>query len=158
MEAEWQDNDLVWVFNFSLLMVPKKLRRRLRKRDLRLGLFLHTPFPSNELYRVVPHRRELLEGMLGADLIGFNTFSYSRHFLSACGLILGLDSDIMSVTFHRHTSHLKTLTLGADPDKWARLLETAPVQRRFSELSRSFRGMRVRMAHLSRTIAWASGL
>lgn len=56
-----------------------------------VGFFLHTPFPSSEIYRTLPVRTEVLEALLKADLIGFHTYDYARHFVSACTRILGLE-------------------------------------------------------------------
>ena len=56
-----------------------------------IGWFLHTPFPSSEMYRTLPVREELLRAVLKADLIGFHTYDYARHFVSACTRILGLE-------------------------------------------------------------------
>ena len=57
-----------------------------------VGWFLHTPFPSSEIYRALPVREELLRAVLKADLIGFHTYDYARHFVSACTRILGLEA------------------------------------------------------------------
>jgi trehalose-6-phosphate synthase len=56
-----------------------------------VGFFLHSPFPSSEIFRAFPMREELLRGLLNADLVGFHTFDYARHFLSCCSRMLGLD-------------------------------------------------------------------
>lgn len=60
--------------------------------DAVIGFFLHTPFPSSEIFRCLPQRKELLLGMLGANLIGFQTYSYARHFISSSTRILGVES------------------------------------------------------------------
>ena len=59
--------------------------------DSQVGWFLHTPFPSSEIYRTLPVREEVLRAVLKADLIGFHTYDYARHFVSACTRILGLE-------------------------------------------------------------------
>jgi trehalose-6-phosphate synthase len=56
-----------------------------------VGWFLHTPFPSSEIYRTLPVREEVLRAVLKSDLIGFHTYDYARHFVSACTRILGLE-------------------------------------------------------------------
>ena len=61
------------------------------KRYMQVGWFLHTPFPSSEIYRTLPVREEVLRAVLKADLIGFHTYDYARHFVSACTRILGLE-------------------------------------------------------------------
>ncbi|HYG70172.1 MAG TPA: trehalose-6-phosphate synthase, partial [Anaeromyxobacteraceae bacterium] len=65
----YEPGDLVWVHDYQLMLVPGMLRERIP--DARIGFFLHIPFPSSEIFRVVPHREALLEGLLGADLVGF---------------------------------------------------------------------------------------
>ncbi|KAI6029859.1 glycosyltransferase family 20 protein [Pisolithus microcarpus 441] len=83
--------DLVWVHDYHLLLVPRLLRVAMGERgtDLIIGLFVHTPFPSSEVFRCLPRRKEILEGMLGANLVCFQTYSYSRHFLSTCVRVCG---------------------------------------------------------------------
>lgn len=84
-----ESDAMFWMHDLHLMLVPRMLRDRLPK--ARIGFFLHTPFPAGEVFRTFPERRALLEGMLGSDLLGFHTYDYARHFLSACERILGLD-------------------------------------------------------------------
>jgi len=88
-----QDNDIVWVQDYHLMLMPRMLRELLAKADkpkknVRIGFFLHTPFPSSEIYRILPVREDILKGVLHCDLVGFHTYDYARHFLSSCGRIL----------------------------------------------------------------------
>ncbi|CAN0083615.1 unnamed protein product, partial [Hapterophycus canaliculatus] len=86
----YNEGDLIWVHGFHLLLLPSFLTRVLR--TARVGLFLHTPFPSSEIFRTLPFREDLLRGMLNADQqIGFHLFEYARHFLTCCKRILGLN-------------------------------------------------------------------
>jgi trehalose 6-phosphate synthase/phosphatase len=80
----------VWVHDFHLMLVPAMLRRRAP--GLSVGFFLHTPFPSSEVYRLLPAREEVLRGLLGADYVSFQVGDYARHFRSSCLRILGIDS------------------------------------------------------------------
>jgi trehalose 6-phosphate synthase/phosphatase len=80
----------VWVHDFHLMLVPAMLRSR--RPDLSIGFFLHTPFPSSEIYRLLPEREALLRGVLGADYVSFHIGDYARHFRSTCLRVLGLDS------------------------------------------------------------------
>eukprot|EP00922_Rhytidocystis_sp_ex-Travisia-forbesii_P060305 GHVS01089405.1.p1 GENE.GHVS01089405.1~~GHVS01089405.1.p1 ORF type:complete len:1047 (-),score=173.86 GHVS01089405.1:125-3265(-) len=82
------ESDLIWVHDFHLLLLPLHITRRFRRANV--GLFLHVPFPSSEVFRCLPIREEILRGMLCADLIGFHFFEYARHFLVACKRLLGL--------------------------------------------------------------------
>lgn len=90
LAKELKDNDLVWVHDYHLMLLPAMLREELPPdvKNIKIGFFLHTPFPSSEIYRVLPVREEVLEGVLQCDLLGFHTFDYARHFLSSCTRIL----------------------------------------------------------------------
>ena len=82
-----QDGDFVWVHDYHLMLLPSLLREGLEIKDLtnnvKIGFFLHTPFPSSEIYRILPVRKEVLTGVLSCDLVGFHTYDYARHFLSS---------------------------------------------------------------------------
>ena len=88
--SEVQDGDLVWVHDYHLMLLPAMLREEIgnTKANVKIGFFLHTPFPSSEIYRILPVRNEILLGVLHCDLIGFHTYDYARHFLSSCSRIL----------------------------------------------------------------------
>jgi trehalose 6-phosphate synthase len=90
MAKDVQDGDLVWVHDYHLMLLPEMLREETgpTKRNVKIGFFLHTPFPSSEIYRILPVREQLLFGVLQCDLIGFHTYDYARHFLSSCARIL----------------------------------------------------------------------
>lgn len=90
--AQWRPGDLVWIHDYQLLLVPALLRARLP--SARVGLFLHVPFPASDVFRVLPRRAEILRGMLGADLIGFQTFGDQSNFLSAILRALGVEADV----------------------------------------------------------------
>jgi trehalose 6-phosphate synthase/phosphatase len=91
MEAA-DDGDQVWIHDYHLFLLPAMLRGG--KKELKVGFFLHTPFCSSEIFRVLPDRVELLKGLLGADLIGFHTYNYLRHFRSALLQVLGWESEM----------------------------------------------------------------
>ncbi|RLN02569.1 hypothetical protein BBJ28_00025960, partial [Nothophytophthora sp. Chile5] len=84
----YEPGDIVWVQDYHLLLTPSYIVRKIRGANV--GLFLHVPFPSSEVFRTLSMRKELLRGMLNADHIGFHLFEYARHFMSACRRILGL--------------------------------------------------------------------
>jgi trehalose 6-phosphate synthase len=81
---------MVWVHDYHLMLLPKMLREEIgdKKKNVKLGFFLHTPFPSSEIYRILPVRNDILRGILECDLVGFHTYDYARHFLSSCSRIL----------------------------------------------------------------------
>lgn len=81
---------MVWVHDYHLMLLPQYLREEIgdSKENVKIGFFLHTPFPSSEIYRILPVRNEILLGVLHSDLLGFHTYDYARHFLSSCSRIL----------------------------------------------------------------------
>ena len=88
-----KDGDLIWVHDYHLMLLPAMLRAEIKRmkepvKNVKIGFFLHTPFPSSEIYRILPVRDEILQGVLHCDLVGFHTYDYARHFLSACSRIL----------------------------------------------------------------------
>lgn len=84
------DDDMIWVHDYHLMLLPEMLRQEIgnKKKNIKIGFFLHTPFPSSEIYRILPVRKEILEGVLSCDLIGFHTYDYARHFISSVSRIV----------------------------------------------------------------------
>ena len=132
--ARWRPGDKIWVHDFHLMLVPQMLRERLP--DARIGFFLHIPFPSSDVFRVLPWRAELLRGLLGADLIGFHTLGYLRHFSSALLRILGLEVGIDRVDVGDRVARLTAMPMGIDVDTFDRLADDANVRREAAALRR----------------------
>lgn len=88
----YQQDDVVWIHGFHLMLLPSLLRRRLLQ--AKIGMFFHTPFPSSEIWRTNPRREDLLRGILSADHIGFHLYEYARHFRSVCHRLLGYNSEM----------------------------------------------------------------
>ena len=86
----YQPGDIIWVHDYHLMLLPSLLRQRLP--NAYIGFMLHVPFPTSELVKCLSRRKEILEGVLGANMIGFQSYSYSRHFASCCSRILGFDA------------------------------------------------------------------
>jgi trehalose 6-phosphate synthase/phosphatase len=124
--AHYEAGDLVWVHDYQLLLVPALLRRLLP--DARIGFFLHIPFPSEELFRTLPARARLLEGMLGADLIGFHTPTYLRHFATSLTDILGHTVDIDRVQLPGREVRLGVFPMGIDAASFRELAEDPAVE------------------------------
>ena len=114
---EIQEGDMVWVHDYQLMLVPGLLRHRFP--NLSIGFFLHIPFPSYEIFRTLPWRSELLKGMLGADLIGFHTFGYMRHFLSATYRIIGVEHSLGKLTIEGRSINVDVFPMGIDYAKFA---------------------------------------
>ena len=113
--------DLVWVHDYQLLLLPELLRRRLP--DARIGFFLHIPFPSEELFRTLPERDRLLRGLLGADLVGFHTPAYLRHFAASLTQILGLTVEIDRVQLADREVRLGVFPMGIDAESFGAMAE-----------------------------------
>jgi trehalose 6-phosphate synthase/phosphatase len=89
-------NDIIWIHDYHLMLLPKILRERLPKATV--GFFLHIPFPSFEIFRLLPWRNQILEGLLGADLVGFHTYDYTGHFLDSVHRLLGYEVTMGQIT------------------------------------------------------------
>ncbi len=81
------EDDILWIHDYHLMLLPQLIREKLP--NISIGYFQHIPFPSFEIFRLLPWRMEMLEGILGADLIGFHTYDYQRHFMSCVRRLLG---------------------------------------------------------------------
>jgi trehalose 6-phosphate synthase/phosphatase len=129
---EYRTGDTVWVHDYQLMLVPALLRARLP--DARIGFFLHVPFPSSEVFRILPWRRQLLSGLLGADLIGFHTFAYLRHFVASLLHVDGVEPDIDRVRIANRDVHLGVFPMGVDAARIAALAADPQVEDRVREI------------------------
>lgn len=126
-------NDLVWIHDYHLFLVPiflKKLRP-----ELKVGFFLHVPFPSSEVFRQLPAREEILQSLLAADLVGFHDYSYLRHFCSSVLRILGLDTNFLAIKDGPHTTRLGVFPVSVETEDLQARASTA----RVSELLAKFK-------------------
>ncbi|MFT4648120.1 MAG: trehalose 6-phosphate synthase/phosphatase [Glaciecola sp.] len=114
--AEAKPGDRVFIQDFHLMLVPAMLRAL--RPDLSIGFFLHIPFPSSEIFRIFPKRKEILEGLLGADVIGFHTLDYTRHFRSSVRRVLGLETTAHGVHYEGREVRLMAQPLGLDIPAW----------------------------------------
>ncbi|KAJ0986367.1 hypothetical protein J5N97_004723 [Dioscorea zingiberensis] len=139
------EDDYVWVHDYHLLALPSFLRRRFLR--LRMGFFLHSPFPSSEIYRTLPVRDEILRSLLNCDLIGFHTFDYARHFLSCCSRMLGLEYQsrrgYIGLDFFGRTVGIKIMPVGVHMGQLESALALADREWRVAELKRQFEGQTV---------------
>lgn len=139
-----EDGDIVWVHDYHLMLLPRMLREGLPENiNVRIGFFLHTPFPSSEIYRVLPVRKEILLGVLNSDLIGFHTYDYARHFLSSCTRVLSLYTMPNNVEFEGRTVHVGTFPIGIDPSKFTECLKLQRVQDHIKRLQSKFEGIKL---------------
>ncbi|KAJ3072177.1 threalose-6-phosphate phosphatase, partial [Quaeritorhiza haematococci] len=108
----YQPGDTIWVQDYHLLLVPSMIREKIPRAAI--GFFLHTPFPSSEIFRCLPKRKEILQGILGSNLVGFQTYSYARHFISSCTRVLGLESSPKGVDYQGHLVTVGIFPIGID--------------------------------------------
>ena len=106
--------DTIWIQDYQLLLLPKLLRDT--QPDFTIGFFLHIPFPSYEILRTLPWRREIVEGMLGSDLVAFHTFDYERHFMSSVRRLLGYDNILNTVKLDERVVKFDNFPMGIDYD------------------------------------------
>ncbi|KAG0651196.1 alpha-trehalose-phosphate synthase [Hyphodiscus hymeniophilus] len=109
----WKRGDVIWVHDYHLLLVPSMVRKKLP--DAKIGFFLHVAFPSSEVFRCLAVRKELLEGMLGANLIGFQIHEYARHFLQTCSRLLCVEATNNGVQLEDRFVDVIDLAIGIDP-------------------------------------------
>ncbi len=110
--------DVVWIHDYHLMLLPQLLREQ--KPAATIGFFLHIPFPSFEIFRLLPQtwRAEILEGLLGADLIGFHTYDYAQHFLRSVLRILGHEHTMGKILLPNHLAKIDTFPMGVDFQKF----------------------------------------
>lgn len=132
---------LVWIHDYHLMLLPKMLR--MLRPDLKIGFFLHTPFPSSELFRCLPQREELLEGLLGADLIGFQTFSDFRHFKSSVLRILKLEADMETIHADNHNVHIEVFPIGISWNTFSKVLNSSEYKQKLQSLKEHYQGQKV---------------
>ncbi len=120
-------DDTIWLHDYHLMLVPRLLRRRLP--TARIGFFLHTPFPSSEVFRILPWRRELLDGLLGADLVGFQVYDYLRHFRRTVSLVLGVENDGEPLWVGDRQVSTGVFPIGIDPDRFCDCSRSDPAAR-----------------------------
>jgi trehalose 6-phosphate synthase/phosphatase len=117
-----EKNGTVWVHDYQLMLLPKMIRDL--RPDLSIGFFLHIPFPSYEIFRIFPRRKELLEGILGADLVGFHTYNYERHFLSSIKRILRKEVNFNRISHDSREIAVNTFPMGIDYEKFHNAAKT----------------------------------
>ncbi|KAG0455480.1 hypothetical protein HPP92_024498 [Vanilla planifolia] len=134
------DDDFVWVHDYHLMILPTFLRKRFNR--VKLGFFLHSPFPSSEIYRTLPVRGEILRSLLNSDLIGFHTFDYARHFLSCCSRMLGLAYEskrgYIGLEYYGRTVSIKILPVGIYMDQLRSVLTMPETETKALDLVNQF--------------------
>ncbi|KAI5794908.1 glycosyltransferase family 20-domain-containing protein [Pyronema domesticum] len=135
--------DIIWIHDYHLLMLPEILRKRLG-RDVHIGLFVHAPWPSSEIFRIISHRKQILTGMLAANMIAFQSETYKEHFISCCKRILGfgesLDKDGKITGVETYGSHcaVHALPIGIDYQKVRTAVTNPDVQDNMDKIQKGY--------------------
>ncbi|XP_051145114.1 alpha,alpha-trehalose-phosphate synthase [UDP-forming] 5 [Andrographis paniculata] len=141
MEVISPDDDFVWVHDYHLMVLPTFLRKRFNR--VKLGFFLHSPFPSSEIYRTLPVRVELLRALLNSDLIGFHTFDYARHFLSCCSRMLGVSYQskrgYIELEYYGRTVSIKILPVGIHMGQLHTVMDLPATEEKVAQLRDKFK-------------------
>jgi trehalose 6-phosphate synthase/phosphatase len=142
---ELRPGDRVWVHDYQLMLLPQLLREAVP--DLQIGFFLHIPFPSSEVFRILPRRDEILRGLLGADLVAFQTHNDLQHFRSCLARILGFDSRLDRVELAGRFIRLEAMPIGIAPDEFTGVLKSdREAQKALAAARRRFGGQRMLLA------------
>ncbi len=138
---EYQPGDIIWIHDYQLSLVPSMIRRTLP--EAVIGFFLHIPFPSSEVFRILPWRNEILEGMLGSDLIGFHTYGYVHHFARSLLHLLDLEAVEGIVRLAERQVLLGVFPIGIDVAAFESLTTSAEVEREAAQMRAEAGGRRI---------------
>ncbi|KAG0125771.1 glycosyltransferase family 20-domain-containing protein [Tuber indicum] len=142
---DYKRGDTVWVHDYHLLLVPKMVRGVLGP-EAKIGFFLHVAFPSSEIFRCLAHRQQLLEGMLGASLIGFQTEEYTRHFLQTCSRLLCVEAKNDGLELDDRFVNVISLPIGVNPVQLEEKRKEERVQEWLDTLKTRYAGKKLLVA------------
>lgn len=137
----FRTGDLIWILDHHLLLLPALLRRKLQKTPI--GLYLRATFPSSELFRCLPQAADILLGILGAHVVGFQAHAYARHFNSCCTRLLGLETSLQRIDYEGAPVELTVAATGIDPRDIARLLRSDETRDKIRRFSAMYQGLAV---------------
>ncbi|ERS95413.1 trehalose-phosphatase [Sporothrix schenckii ATCC 58251] len=137
----YKPGDIVIIHDYYLMLLPSMLRQR--SPNMYISFYLHSPFPSSEFFRCLPRRKEVLEGVLGANLIGFQSFGYARHFSSCCSRLLGFASDANGVDTYGSRVEFGVFPIGIDVAKVERLAWGDAVNQKYEALRNMYDGKKI---------------
>ncbi|HYK87842.1 MAG TPA: bifunctional alpha,alpha-trehalose-phosphate synthase (UDP-forming)/trehalose-phosphatase [Acidobacteriota bacterium] len=135
-------DDVIWVQDYHLMLLPRLLREKIPQ--ALIGFFLHIPFPSYDIFRLLPRRwgSDILEGLLGADLVGFHTYDYMQHFLQSVLRILGYEHHMGQISLANHVVKVETYPMGIDFRKFSETSKAPETQQEREQLQQTLTGFR----------------
>lgn len=130
-------DDVLWVHDYHLMLLPKLLREKLQ--DISIGFFLHIPFPSFEIFRLLPRKwgTEILEGLLGADLVGFHTYDYTQHFLRCNLRMLGYEHNLGRIDAKERVVKVDTFPMGIDFQRFHNATSSPEIQKEKDDIKKT---------------------
>lgn len=134
-------NATIWIHDYHLMLLPDMLRTQLPKSSI--GFFLHIPFPSFELFRLLPGRKEIIDGLLGANLIGFHTYDYVRHFLNTVLRTTGYENERGTIMLDERTVAVDAFPIGIDYQRFAEAVEVPRTKNEIQLLNEHYKGMQI---------------
>ncbi len=144
IESFAERGSTIWVNDYHLMLLPTLIRRVLP--DAKIGFFLHTPFPSYELFRQIPERNELIRGLLGADLVGFHIYDYARHFISSAERLIGAHANSGTIEYDGRLVKVDTYPIGIDYARFTTELYSKPAQKELAALEHRYAGQKLIVA------------
>ena len=136
--ASYRKGDIVWIHDYHLLLVPGMVRKELP--DAQIGFFLHSAFPSSEVFRCLAKRKELLDGMLGANLIAFQADEYVEHFLQTCSRLLTVETTVEGVQLENHFVSVRSQAIGINPPALQEARQAEEVQQWVYDIQQKYEG------------------
>lgn len=135
--------DIIWIHDYHLMLLPALLRKKVP--DATIGFFLHIPFPSYEVFRLLPNqwRKQILQGLYGADLIGFHTHDYQTYFLRSTLRILGLNNHMCEVSYNNRLVKMDNFPMGIDYNKYHAAATSSVVEIEKKQLQNNFPSVKI---------------
>lgn len=127
-----EKDDIIWIHDYQLMLLPEMLRNKLPK--AKIGFFLHIPFPSSEIFRLIPWCREIIDGLLGADLVGFHTFDYVRHFGESIRRIKGIEHSLGQLSVDNRAVRIDAFPMGIDYSKFSQAPRKSSVKEKVKRI------------------------
>ncbi len=127
-------DDVIWIHDYHLMLLPKLIREKMP--DATIGFFLHIPFPPFEIFHLLPWRKEILESLLYADLVGFHTYDYVYHFLDSIHRILGYEHAIGQITTENRVVKVDSFPMGIDYEQYANAIHIPEVKNKVNRIRR----------------------
>lgn len=137
-----KEHDQIWVHDYHLFLLPQLLKKALGNK-VKVGFFLHTPFPTSEIFRQLPVREEVLEALLQADLIGFHDYSYLRHFCNSVYSVLGISSSQLQIPVNSHSCQLGVFPVSINANDFVSIAKSRTCQSELNKLKKTYKGKQI---------------